>query len=52
MQDIPSHLEARLAQLIAATPPLPAASRCVGRWQLDLVYLSQDDRQRLDACLR
>jgi hypothetical protein len=51
VQNTRSRLETRLARLVAATPPLTASNRA-GRSKVDLVYLSEEDQERLEARLR
>jgi hypothetical protein len=51
VQNARSRLETRLARVVAATPPLTASNRA-GRSKLDLVYLSEQDQERLDVRLR
>ena len=51
MQNTRSRVEERLARMLATTPPKltrtsPASAR------VDLVYLTEDDRQRLEETLR
>lgn len=51
MQNTRSRVEARLARMLATTPPQatrtsPASAR------VDLVYLTEDDQQRLDETIR
>lgn len=51
MQNTRSRLETRLARLVAAAPP-PTAPRPTGHTKIDLVYLSEEDQERLDSRLR
>ena len=51
MQNTRSRVEARLARMLATTPPQvthtsPASAR------VDLVYLTEDDQQRLEETIR
>ena len=46
-----SRLERRLARFLAPTPP-PAAHPATGHPRIDVVYLAEDDQDRLDGCLR
>ncbi|MEV5003930.1 hypothetical protein [Nocardioides sp. LML1-1-1.1] len=51
MQNTRSRLEKRLAQFLATTPPSDAHP-ATGQARIDVVYLSGDDQDRLDRCLR
>lgn len=51
MPNTRSRLEKRLAQFLATTPP-PAARPAIGDPRLDVIYLSEDDQDRLEGCLR
>jgi hypothetical protein len=51
MQKIQSRAEARLARLLATTPP-PVAGTAAEKVQIDLVYLSDADQDRLDNSIR
>ena len=51
MQKIRSRAEARLARLLATTP-LPAAGTSAEKVQIDFVYLSEADQDRLDNSIR
>ncbi|WP_159101484.1 hypothetical protein [Paenarthrobacter aurescens] len=46
-----SRLERRLARFLALTPP-PAAHPATGPPRIDVIYLAEDDQNRLDSCLR
>lgn len=50
MQNTRSRLEKRLAKLLDATPPL--AARHTGHTKVDLVYLDEETRDRLNSSLR
>lgn len=51
MQKTRSRLEERLAQLLAATPPL-AARHTAEHSRIDLIYLDEEDQDRLSRSLR
>jgi len=51
MQKIRSRAEARLARLLATTPP-PAVGTAAEKVQIDFVYLSEADQDRLDNSIR
>ncbi len=51
MQETRSRLAKRLAQLLAATPPL-AARHTAGRTKVDLVYLEKEIQDCLNRGLR
>jgi len=51
MQNTRSRVEARLARMLASTPP-PPARRSPASPRVDLVYLTEDDQQRLEETLR
>jgi hypothetical protein len=51
VQNTRSRLEKRLAQLLAATPPL-AARHTAGPTKVDLVYHDEETQDRLNSSLR
>ncbi len=51
MQNTRSRLEKRLAQLLAATPPL-AVRHTAGHTNVDLVYVDEETQDRLNRSLR
>jgi hypothetical protein len=46
-----SRVEARLERMLATTPP-PAPRTSPTSTRIDLVYVTEEGRRRLDECLR